>query len=109
MLEHRNFARGRLRLESFEIFATPETTCLFKQRTVSAEKTIIFSINGIDFKKVIKFEEGKDPYADLENSFFDGERIICKYRFKDDIVDGTGNTIDVAIQLKGWLVCIELI
>jgi len=109
MFKYRNFNRGRMKLESFGIFAEPETTCLFKQRAVSSEKQITISINDIDFKVKLKLEEGVNPYEKLENSFFNGEKIICKFRFADDVVEGPGSSTSVTIQLKDGFVCIERI
>ena len=109
MFGHRNFNRGAIRLESFEIFAEPETTCLFAHRVISSEKRITISINNIDFKTIITLEEGKNPYAELEDKFFDGKKITCKYTFPADVVEGPGVSIDVEIQLSGSLVFIEKI
>lgn len=107
MINHRNFNRGRHKLESFEIFSEPETTCLFKHRTVSSEKQVTISINDTDFKVNIVLEEGANPYEKLENNFFEGKELICKYRYADDVVVGPGMTISVKIQYKDGWVCIE--
>ena len=109
MFGHRNFNRGAIRLESFEIFAEPETTCLFAHRVVSSEKLVTISVNGIDFKTNITLEEGKNPYAELENKFFDGKKIACKYTFPADVVAGPAVSINVEIQLSGSLVFVEKI